>query len=258
MRRIYFLVTLIIIFGSIWMSAANSFQSNKKITLILDAGHGGRDTGARGLNGANEKSVVLAITKKLAQAYGKNNRINIILTRNGDYYVPLYQRLMTARKYNADLFISIHADAANDPDAKGASVYRLSNRGASTVMAKWLANRENHEDLGDIRLDALKDRSSMLRSVLIDLALTKTSENSLRLGNSVLGNLKSITKLHYKRVERAPFLVLKSPDIPSVLIETGFISNPYEERRLQDARYQTQLVTALKQGIDAYVKKYYR
>lgn len=192
--------------------------------------------------------------KKLAQEINQQPHMRAVLTRQGDYFVPLYGRLKLTRKGDADLFVAIHADAHFNSSAKGASVYILSTRGASTVAAKWLAQRENHEELDDINLTSLKDQSSMLRSVLIDLAQTKTAEDSMQLGNKVLDALEDISPVHYRHVESAPFLVLKSPDIPSILVETGFLSNPQEEQRLANPAYQAKIAKALRVGIMAYVR----
>lgn len=225
-------------------------------TVVIDAGHGGKDPGAKGLLGTQEKDVVLAIAKKLATEINKEPNMRAVLTRKGDYFVPLGERLKLARKGEADLFIAIHADAYFNHSAAGASVYTLSQHGASTVAARWLAQRENHSELDGVELNSLRDQSPMLRSVLIDLAQTTTKQDSIRLGSIVLDALESVSSLHYTHVEHAPFLVLKSPDIPSILVETGFLSNPKEERRLANPYYQTKIARALQQGIVQYVKEY--
>jgi N-acetylmuramoyl-L-alanine amidase len=225
-------------------------------SIVIDAGHGGKDPGARGVKGVREKDVVLAIAKKLAKEINQSSNMRAVLTRDGDYFVPLGQRLKLARKGEADLFVAIHADAYFNNSATGASVYVLSQRGASSVAARWLAQRENHSELDGVELNTLQDQSPMLRSVLIDLAQSATAQDSLRLGSSVLNALDNISALHYSHIERAPFLVLKSPDIPSILVETGFLSNPKEEVRLADPAYQAKIARALREGIAQYIKKY--
>lgn len=232
-------------------------QSAARIyNVIIDAGHGGKDPGARGVNGAVEKNIVLAIAKLLAAKINASSNMRAILTRDKDIYVPLRQRLQLARKDKADLFVAIHADAFFNKGATGASVYALSAHGATTEAARWLAKRDNYSELGGVEFDALQDRSSLLRSVLIDLAQTATIRDSLRLGNKVLDALDDISSLHYKHVAQAPFVVLKSPDIPSILVEVGFITNLREERRLVNSWYQRQVAQALYQGINQYVQKY--
>ena len=228
---------------------------HKPLLIMIDPGHGGKDPGAIGDRGTKEKDVVLAIGKNLAKIINQTPGMRAILTRDGDYYVSLRERLMKARKYKVDLFIAIHADSYFDNNARGASVYSLSRRGASTVAARWLAERENHDELGGVDLGELEDQSHMLRSVLIDLAQTSTTKDSLSLGASLLGSLEKVTSLHYSRVEQAPFMVLKSPDIPSLLVETGFISNPKEEKRLRDKFHQNKIAMALFQGILSYQSK---
>ena len=230
--------------------------TRRNVVIVIDPGHGGKDPGAIGRDGTQEKTVVLAIAKQLADIINAQPNMRAILTRNGDYFIPLAGRLMAARKGKADIFIAIHADAYFNNRANGASVYALSQHGASSVAARWLAQRENHSELGGVDLRGLDDQSYLLRSVLIDLAQTATSTDSLRLGTALLDALDNVTKLHYTRVEQAPFLVLKSPDIPSILVETGFISNPAEAQRLQDKRYQNKMAVALFQGIRTYLKKY--
>jgi N-acetylmuramoyl-L-alanine amidase len=230
--------------------------TSKQFIVVIDAGHGGKDSGALGRDGMKEKTVVLALAKRLANLINQSPHMRAVLTRNGDYYVALRNRLVLARKRDADLFISIHADAFYDTSARGASIYALSPRGATSEAARWLAQKDNYSELDDIALNSLKDRSPMLRSVLIDLAQTATIQDSLHLGHQILYSLDSISSLHYKQVEQAPFVVLKSPDIPSILIETGFITNPFEEQRLSDPRYQKKLAIAIRDGIQRYKKKY--
>jgi N-acetylmuramoyl-L-alanine amidase len=231
-------------------------QRTRPIIVVIDPGHGGKDTGAIGENGTREKDVVLAISKNLADLINQQPGMRAVLTRNGDYFVPLRNRLKLARKGNADLFIAIHADSYFNSRASGASVYALSRRGATSEAARWLAKRDNTSELGGVDLGELEDQSYLLRSVLIDLAQTATVTDSLRLGVSILDSLDALTRLHYTRVEQAPFVVLKSPDIPSVLVETGFISNASEEARLRDKNFQNKIAQALLNGIRSYIKKY--
>ena len=233
-----------------------SEQRTQSVTIVIDPGHGGKDTGAIGERGIEEKNVVLGISKKLAELINQEPNMRAVLTRDKDYFVPLRDRLKLARKGKADLFVAVHADAFFNNSASGASVYALSRRGATSEAARWIAKRDNYSELGGVDLGELGDQSYMLRSVLIDLAQTATITDSLRLGSSILDSLEDITRLHYSRVEQAPFVVLKSPDIPSVLVETGFISNSNEELRLNDRNYQAQIALALFNGIHAYLKKY--
>jgi len=231
-------------------------KRQKTFTVVIDAGHGGKDSGALGSNGAQEKDIVLNIAKKLAKKINELPNVRAILTRNGDYFVPLRKRLSLAREAKGDLFVAIHADAYFENDATGASVYALSQHGASNEAARWLAHRDNYSELGGVALDSLSDRDPMLRSVLVDLAQTATIQDSIRLGNKVLDALEDVSRLHYTHVERAPFVVLKSPDIPSILVETGFITNPREAKRLTDPSYQYQVANALRLGIKQYLQKY--
>jgi N-acetylmuramoyl-L-alanine amidase len=224
--------------------------------VVVDAGHGGKDTGAIGDRKTREKDVVLAIARQLADLINQQPDMRAVMTRKGDYFVTLGNRLVLARKGEADLFIAIHADSYFNNRASGASVFALSSHGATTVAARWLSDSDNHSELGGVELNQLNDKSYLLRSVLIDLAQTATIRDSLRFGNSVLDGLESITRLHSPRVEQAPFMVLKSPDIPSILVETGFISNETEEMRLRDKAYQHKIALALYNGIRLYQKKY--
>lgn len=222
------------------------------LVIAIDAGHGGEDSGAIGPSGNKEKDVVLAIAKKLYQELSDEPGIKPILIRNGDYYVGLRQRIVKARQAHADLFISIHADAYKHPTAHGASVFTLSGRGATSEAARWLAESENRSDLiGGVSLD---DKDDVLASVLLDLSQTASKEASLSLGAAVLRNLGKITQLHGAHVQQAGFAVLKSPDIPSILVETEFISNPSSERKLRSAAYQDQIVKALHEGVKAYLR----
>lgn len=224
------------------------------LVVIIDPGHGGKDTGAIGAQGTKEKDVVLKISKQLASLVNQAPRMRAVLTRDGDYYVTLHNRLVYARKNKADIYISIHADSYFNNWASGASVYALSKNGATSIAARWLARRDNYSELGGVALGQLEDQSPLLRSVLIDLAQTATVTDSMRLGSALLDAMDNITMLHYSRVEQAPFMVLKSPDIPSVLVETGFISNSAEELRLRSNSYQHKIAVSLFNGIRHYQK----
>ncbi len=226
------------------------------IVIVIDPGHGGHDPGAIGSHGTKEKNVTLAISKRLAYLINQQPGMRAELTRNGDYYVGLRGRLKLARKGNADFFIALHADSYFNDHASGASVYALSQHGATSEAARWLAKRDNYSELGGVDLSELGDQSVLLRSVLIDLAQTATITDSLHLGSIMLSNLKQVTRLHYSHVEQAPFMVLKSPDIPSILVEMGFISNSNEEERLYNENYQNKVAMALFNSIRTYLKKY--
>lgn len=228
---------------------------SRTTVVVIDAGHGGKDPGTVGTMGTREKDVVLAIALRLANLINRQVNMRAVLTRNGDYFVPLRDRIRLARKDKADLFIAIHADSYFNNHSSGVSVFALSQHGATSEAARWLAKRENYSELGGVDLGELGDKSYLLRSVLIDLAQTATITDSLHLGSSLLDSLSSVAKLHYPRVEQAPFVVLKSPDIPSVLIETGFLSNPREEIKLQNKKYQDEVAQALFNGIYRYLKK---
>lgn len=225
----------------------------RKLIIIVDAGHGGKDSGTIGQQGTKEKDVVLKIALRLAELINEEPGLKAVLTRRSDHFVTLMDRLRIARRNKADLFLAIHADSYFDNHATGASVYALSQHGASSMAARWLADRENHSELGGVDLNGLGDHSYLLRSVLIDLAETATIVDSVRLGTDMLASLDSVTSLHYARVEQAPFMVLKSPDIPSVLIEMGFLSNISEEEHLRDPAYRDKLAHALLTGIRQYV-----
>ncbi len=223
-------------------------------TIVIDAGHGGEDPGALGRHGSREKQVTLTIARRLKGLIDGEPNLRAILTRDGDYFLPLAERVEKARKLRADLFVSIHADAFVKPHARGSSVFALSERRATSEAARWLAKRENDADLiGGVNLD-VKDR--YLAQTLLDLSQTATIDHSLRLGDSVLKHLGSVNTLHRGRVEQASFAVLKAPDVPSILVETAFISNPDEEKRLNDERYQDKLARAILEGIKDYVAKH--
>lgn len=219
-------------------------------TIVIDAGHGGEDPGAMGRHGSREKNITLMIAKRLKTLVEAEPNMRALMTRDGDYYLPLQARVDKARKVKADLFVSIHADAFIKPNARGSSVFALSERRATSEAARWLAKKENDADLiGGVSLDT-KDR--YLAQTLLDLSQTATIDYSLRLGNSVLKKLAAVNDLHKPRVEQASFAVLKAPDIPSILVETAFISNPQEEERLNDEDYQDKLARAIMDGIRDY------
>jgi len=223
----------------------------KIITIAVDAGHGGEDPGARGSNGSHEKNITLAIARKLKQQIDAEDNMQAILIRDGDYFVPLGDRVKKARAAKADLFISIHADSFVNSTAKGSSVFALSERGATSASARYLAKKENAVDLiGGVAIDT---RDMDLARTLLDLSQTATIHDSIRMGKAVLGRIAKINTLHSKYVEQAAFAVLKSPDIPSILVETAFISNPDEEARLNDDGYQDKLVNAILSGVKSYV-----
>jgi N-acetylmuramoyl-L-alanine amidase len=225
----------------------------KDIVIAIDAGHGGQDSGALGPSGTKEKDVVLAIAKRLANLVNKEPGMRAYLTRDRDVFITLRQRIQRARKHGADMFISIHADAFHKKSARGSSVYVLSQRGASSEAAQILADRENAADLaGGI---SLEDKDDLLASVLLDLSQTASLEASLEVGNTVLSGLKRVGHVHKKHVESAAFVVLKSPDIPSILVETAFISNPTEERKLRSSSHQNKLAQAMMTGIRSYFKR---
>ena len=223
-------------------------QSAKRdIIIAIDAGHGGEDPGAIGPERRREKVVVLAIAKEVARLFEADAGFKPTLIRTGDYYISLKGRRDLARKRQADLFVSIHADAIKRKEAHGASVYALSTRGATSTAARYLAQRENAADLvGGV---SLSDKDDVLAGVLADLSMTSTLDTSLKLGSKVLGRMDNIAKLHKKQVEQAGFAVLKSPDIPSILVETGFISNPEESRKLATSSYQKKMARAVHAGI---------
>lgn len=223
----------------------------KKVVVVIDPGHGGKDPGAQGLHGAREKDVVLKISKELQNLLNKEPGFTAIMTRNTDFYISLRKRLEIARRNHADMFVAIHADAYHHSHATGASVYALSQRGATSEAAKWLAEKENESELGGLSSE-LADKDAMLRSVLIDLSQTHTIASSLHIGRDVLTKLGRNAPLHHPRVEQAAFVVLKSPDIPSILVETGFLSNPLEEEKLTNKVFQRQTAYAIKEGIKKY------
>ncbi len=228
----------------------------RDVIVVIDPGHGGHDPGAMGPYRSQEKQVTLAIARQLKQIIDRQPGMRAVLTRTGDYYVGLRDRLTIARHCHGDVFVSIHADAFHNPNSNGASVFALSQRGATSEAARWLAEKENYSELGGVNLKTLNDNSGLVRTVLIDLSQTATISASLKMGERVLKNLNTMTRLHDKRVDQARFMVLKSPDIPSVLVETGFISNPREARNLTAPGYQRQLSEAIFKGVKAYFWDY--
>ncbi len=223
------------------------------ITVALDPGHGGEDPGASGQGGSHEKDVVLEIAKRVKRKLDAEPNMRVMMTRDDDFFVPLGVRVQKARRVQADLFVSIHADAFESPDARGSSVFALSERGASSTQARWLANKENAADLiGGVNIAT---RDKQLAGVLLDLSTTAQINDSLKLGDAVLHEIGGINRLHKGEVEQAGFAVLKAPDIPSILIETAFISNPDEEKRLNDDAYQEKLADAVVKGIRRYFAK---
>ena len=227
-------------------------EKARDVIVVIDPGHGGKDPGASGRRHTLEKHLVLQIARELARLVEQQPGMRAVLTRTSDYYIPLRGRLDLARKYNADIFVSIHADAYRNTKSHGASVFALSQRGATSEAAHWLAEKENYSELGGVDLSELHDRDGMIRSVLIDLSQTATIGASLQLGDQILAHMNHITLLHKHKVEQARFMVLKSPDIPSVLIETGFISNPIEEMKLRNARYQREMAQSIMIGLSRY------
>ncbi len=225
----------------------------RHVIVMIDPGHGGKDPGAIGARRTHEKEVVLAISRHLKARIDKEPGMKAELTRDGDYYLTLRERLRRARKIKADIFVAVHADAYRNRQALGSSVYTLSQRGATSEAARWLAEKENYSELGGVNLE---DKSNLLRSVLIDLSQTATIGASLKLGSFVLQALKSTANLHRNHVEQAPFVVLKSPDIPSVLVEVGFISNRKEEQRLQSDKYRQRIADSILQGIKYYFRSH--
>src|SRR6266513_85411 len=222
--------------------------------IVIDAGHGGEDPGATGRHGSREKNITLTIARRLKGLVDAEPNMRALLTRDGDYYLPLHVRVDKARKVKADLFVSIHADAFIRAHARGSSVFALSERRATSEAASWLAKKENEADLvGGVNLDV---KDVYLKKTLLDLAQTATIDHSLRLGDLVLRRLGAVNNLHRPRVEQASFAVLKAPDVPSILVETAFISNPQEEKRLNDESYQNKLARAVLDGIRDYIVKH--
>lgn len=234
-------------------TVAQRNRINRLIVVAIDPGHGGEDPGAIGPSGLREKDVVLQIATQLRDRLNERPNMRAMLTRDADFFVPLQERVAKARRVQADLFVSVHADAFFTPEARGASVFALSDHGASSAAARWMAQRENAADVVGGVNAATKD-AQVLRA-LLDMSTTAQIKDSLRVGKEVLSRIGNVGKLHKGEVEQAGFAVLKAPDIPSILVETAFISNPEEERKLKDADYQLQLVQALYTGIDRYFAK---
>lgn len=233
--------------------AAAGPRMRRLLTVAIDPGHGGEDPGATGSAGTHEKDVVLSVARLLRAKIDAQPNMRAMMTRDADYFVPLNVRVQKARRVQADLFVSIHADAFLSPEAKGASVFALSERGASSAQAKWLANKENAADM--IGGANLGSKDAQVTRVLLDLSTTAQISDSMKVGRSVLEQIGGINRLHKGQVEQAGFAVLKAPDIPSILIETAFISNPEEESKLTDSAYQNQLAEAILRGIRAYFAK---
>ncbi len=225
-------------------------EGDRLITIAIDAGHGGEDPGAHGANGSFEKNITLKVAKKLKEKIDAEPNMRGILTRDGDYFIPLHGRVVKARNAKADLFVSIHADAFTNQAARGSSVFALSEKGATSASARYLAKKENESDLiGGVSLD---DKDPVLARTLLDLSQAATINDSLKLAQAVITNIGQVNSLHKGRVEQAAFAVLKSPDIPSILVETAFISNPEEERKLNDEDYQDKLVSSIVSGVKKY------
>jgi N-acetylmuramoyl-L-alanine amidase len=233
--------------------ASEKVDIARLVTIAIDPGHGGEDPGAIGHGGSHEKNVTLSIGRRLKARIDAEPNMRTLLTRDGDYFIPLHQRVQKARRVQADLFVSIHADAFIKPTARGSSVFVLSENGASSSAARWMAQRENAADLiGGVNI-GVKDR--YLARTLLDLSQTATNNDSLKLGKAVLGALGGINTLHKGQVELAGFAVLKAPDIPSILVETAFISNIEEEQRLADEAYQDKMAEAILRGIKRYFSR---
>lgn len=230
------------------IASMSSVNRLRPVIIVIDPGHGGHDSGAIGYNGTQEKRITLAVARALQKIINKTKGFRAILTRNDDYFIPLRGRLGIAHERKADMFISIHADAYINSSAHGVSVFALSQRGATSEAARWLAQKENESELGQ----AISDKSNLLRSVLLDLAQTATISASLEIGSKMLQALSGFTSLHFHEVEQAAFVVLKSPDIPSLLVEVGFITYAAEEKKLRNTRYQEEIATCLALGIQSY------
>ena len=232
-----------------------SESKRRNIIVVVDAGHGGEDPGAIGPSGVQEKHVTMELSRRMVDRINAMEGYEAYLTRKDDYYIGLRKRTEIARDYNADLFVSVHADAFRSPRPRGASVYALSTDGASSEAARWLAESENSADLiGGVGGVSLKDKDEMLAGVLLDLSMTASIEYSMGVGSNVLDQLDTVGKLHKSSVEQAGFAVLKSPDIPSILVETGFISNPTDEQRLTQASHQRQIADAVVSGLGRHFR----
>ncbi len=235
-------------------TSAERQQVDRLIIVALDPGHGGEDPGAVGPTGLREKDVVLDIALKLRDALNAQRGMRVMMTRDADFFVPLQERVRKARRVQADLFVSIHADAFLNPEARGASVFALSTRGASSAAARWMAQRENNADaVGGVNIATVRD--PQLLQAMLDMSTTAQVKDSLKLGHEVLSRIGRVGRLHKRQVEQAGFAVLKAPDIPSILIETAFISNPEEEAKLRDDSYRKELVAAILSGIKRYFER---
>lgn len=225
----------------------------RMITIAIDAGHGGEDPGAIGPSGTREKNITMAVSRRLKALVDAQPNMRAVLTRDGDYFVPLHVRVQKARRAQADLMVSIHADAFTRPEARGSSVFALSERGATSTMARMMADRENAADLvGGVNI---RNQDRGLAHVLLDLSTTAQINDSLQVGSNLLRQIGTVNRLHKPQVEQAGFAVLRAPDIPSVLVETAFISNPQEERQLRDPAFQDRMAKALMQGIQEYFSR---
>lgn len=225
----------------------------RDLVIAIDPGHGGRDPGAIGPGGTLEKDIALQVSRRLKAEIDGMTGFRAVMSRDSDVFLPLVDRVQFARKSDADLFLSIHADAFRDPRARGSSIYALSTNGATSEAAKWLANRENAADMiGGVSLD---DRDDMVASVLLDLSQTATIESSLDVGDTIMGRISGVTRVHRRSVQQAGFVVLKAPDVPSLLVETAFISNPHEERQLRDPDHQRKLARAIRGGVENYFER---
>ena len=234
------------------ITAKEAKQKKRDVIIAIDAGHGGKDPGAVGKRGTREKDVVLKVARKLKSEIDRQQGMKAVMIRDRDTFMPLRDRIKKARNYKADLFISIHADASPDKRVGGSSVYVLSKNGATSELARWMAKKENSADLvGGV---TLSDKDDQLASVLLELSQDHTIEESMDVADDLLVSLQSVNKLRSRRIEQAGFAVLKSPDIPSVLVETAFISNPKEEKRLRTSAYQDKIARALMKGVRTYFK----
>ncbi|MBT7407003.1 MAG: AMIN domain-containing protein [Nitrosomonadales bacterium] len=227
-------------------------KKKKQVVVAIDAGHGGEDPGAIGKKGTKEKKIVLQIAKKLKGLINADPTMKAYLVRDSDYFIPLKKRVSKARKVKADIFVSIHADAFRKRNVSGSSVFALSERGATSAFAKFIANKENEADLiGGVSID---DKDPVLAKTLLDLSQSATINDSLKLANYVLKEIKKVNNLHKQYPEQAGFAVLKAPDIPSILVETAFLSNPREERQLRSSKFQKKLAKAIYLGTKNYIK----
>lgn len=235
------------------VSTGPALKLSRRVTIIIDPGHGGADPGAIGYRGSKEKDVVLSISRKLKALLDQEKNIKVVLTRNADIFIPLHERVLIAQKNQGDLFISVHADAFIEKSANGSSVFALSEKGASSTSARWLAKEQNAVDeIGGIKV---KSERKDVQSVLMDLSMSAQINDSLKFGTAVLNEIGKINRLHKSFVEQAGFAVLKAPDIPSILVETAFISNPQEEIKLNDPTHQQSLAAAIAKGLKKYFRK---